>query len=79
MFCCGGRVEDFFIGIDSSGEEVGKNRKHRAWLKPKKVGYAWGKRMPPIKSELLGNNFGSFAKVLKEGRMQVVGFGQKSR
>jgi hypothetical protein len=30
MFCCGGRVEDFFIGIDSSGEEVGKNRKHRA-------------------------------------------------
>jgi hypothetical protein len=35
--------------------------------------------MPPIKSELLGNDFGSFAKVLKEGRMQVVGFGQKSR
>jgi hypothetical protein len=35
--------------------------------------------MPPIKSELLGNDFGSLAKVLKEGRMQVVGFGQKSR
>jgi hypothetical protein len=30
MFCCGGKVEDFLIGVDSSGEEVEKNRKHRA-------------------------------------------------
>jgi hypothetical protein len=35
--------------------------------------------MPPIRSEFLGNDFGSFAKVLKKGQMQVVGFGQKSK
>jgi hypothetical protein len=30
-----------------------------------------------IESEFLGSDFGSLAKVLNEGRMQVVGFGQK--
>jgi hypothetical protein len=35
--------------------------------------------MPLIRSEFLGNNFGSLVKIFKEGQMQVVGFGQKSR
>jgi hypothetical protein len=42
MFCCGSKesIEDFFDGVDKSGEEVaGKSKKHEARPKSKKVGY----------------------------------------
>ncbi len=80
MFCCGSKesIEDFFDGVDKSGEEVaGKSKKHEARPKSKKVGYVWGKGMPPIGNEFLGNDFGSLAKTFREEWTQVVGFVQK--
>ncbi len=82
MVCCGRQenIEVFLVETNSSGEQVvRKSKKRGVGPKSKEVGYAWGKGMPPIGSEFLGSDFGSLAEVLKEGRTQVVGFGQKSR
>ncbi len=69
MFCCGSKenIEDFLAGVDNSGEEVvGKSKKHESRLESKKVGYVWGKGMPPIGSEFLGSDFGSLGEAFRE-------------